>query len=366
MSMNKEIVWELPPKENNPRNSEGAFLSLKNGVILFIYSRFRGLSAADDAQADLAKIESNDDGQTWSEPEILFTAEDQQAQNLMSVSLLRLANGNIGLFYLIRKNYGDTRPYMRSSSDEGKTWSEPTCCVPWPGYHVLNNDRVICLKSGRLLFPAAYHKTTGEYCDEDCDIHPSASIHFFFSDDYGKTWDTLLNYITLNNAHFATLQEPGIVELESGVLWGFARTELGRQYEFFSHDGGNGWTTAEPSRFTSPCSPLSMKRNPFDRSLWAVWNPIPQYATRILSPVGWGRSPLVLSVSYDDGETWSEPQTLESDKDSGYCYTAIHFTETSVLLGYCAGGPQDGCCLSRLRIRKLPLYPNSKGKITGK
>lgn len=43
------IILDLPPdmKKNNPRNSEGAFMQLPDGEIIFIYSRFKGNSSAD-------------------------------------------------------------------------------------------------------------------------------------------------------------------------------------------------------------------------------------------------------------------------------------------------------------------------------
>jgi hypothetical protein len=34
------------------------------------------------------------------------------------------------------------------------------------------------------------------------------------------------------------LQEPGCVELPGGVVYGYFRTDLGRQYESVSLDGG--------------------------------------------------------------------------------------------------------------------------------
>jgi len=41
----------------------------------------------------------------------------------MSVSLLRLQNGEIALFYLLKNSEQDCRPVMRLSRDEGTTWS---------------------------------------------------------------------------------------------------------------------------------------------------------------------------------------------------------------------------------------------------
>ena len=36
----KEIVLRLDPKDGNPRNSEGDFIQLKDGRILFVYTHF--------------------------------------------------------------------------------------------------------------------------------------------------------------------------------------------------------------------------------------------------------------------------------------------------------------------------------------
>jgi len=42
------ITLELRHKRNNPRNSEGAFITLADGRILFAYSRYYGSSWSDD------------------------------------------------------------------------------------------------------------------------------------------------------------------------------------------------------------------------------------------------------------------------------------------------------------------------------
>src|SRR5258706_11098155 len=83
----------LAPAVNNPRNSEGDFIALKGGILMFVYSRFTG-GAADDARAHLAAIYSGDGGKTWSlryEPIL----ENEGKKNVMSVSLLRLAENEI-------------------------------------------------------------------------------------------------------------------------------------------------------------------------------------------------------------------------------------------------------------------------------
>ena len=178
-----EIVTDLAPEaeKKNLRNSEGAFLRLGNGDLIFIYSRFRDESAADAAASDLCRITF--DGELHEKStDILLKCEDEGAMNIMSVSLLRMENGDIGLFYLVRKNESDLKMYLRRSSDEGKTWSDRVLCTDGNFVFVVNNDRVIRLTSGRILIPAAAHPVTETRYSE------IAQMTFFYSDYDGRTW----------------------------------------------------------------------------------------------------------------------------------------------------------------------------------
>ncbi|WJH37355.1 glycoside hydrolase [Paenibacillus sp. CC-CFT747] len=324
---------------------------------MFVYSRFNGDSPDDTGKACVAARRSEDGGETWSGDEIIATPEDHGAHNLMSVSLLRMQNGEIGLFYLLRFGWNDTRLHLRRSSDEGRSWSEPVCCIPGPGYYVTNNDRVVRLSTGRLVIPAGFHKMKTNSTTDWASFDGRAVACFFLSDDDGQTWREAKTFCAMTVPHSKSgLQEPGIVELAGGVLWAWARTDMGYQYEMFSIDAGETWSQPTPSRFTSPNSPLSMKRDPNGGQLLAVWNPIPNYETRELEKHSWGRTPLVAAVSRDEGRSWGTPFAVERVEDrGGYCYTAIHFTREAVLLAYCAGEPEDGICLARLKIRKIPL-----------
>lgn len=144
------------------------------------------------------------------------------------------------------------------------------------------------------------------------------------------------------------------MEIAPNILWGWARTDLGRQYEMFSHDGGDTWTASQPSRFTSPLSPLCMKRG-WDENIYAIWNPIPVYNGREVDKEFFtgGRTPLVIAVSKDNGQTFTDPVAFEEEPDRGYCYCALHFTKEALLLAYCAGGKEDGNCLGRTVIRRI-------------
>ncbi len=346
------VVQDLVPdiKAENPRNSEGTFLETENDGILFVYSRFKGKRPDDEAFADLCLTRSMDGGRTFDQGRIILTCEGEDGVNMMSPSLLHMENGDIGLFYLVRMTYTMTRIFLRRSSDGGKTWGERVLCTPQDDFLVINNDRVLRLKSGRILLPVASHRAGPGYFDG------RSEAMFFYSDDDGRTWHTAPGKCTLPNAaHCASgLQEPGVVQLENGVVWGWGRTELGRQYEMFSMDNGENWTACQPSRFTAPNSPLCMKRAD-DGRLYAIWNPVPEYNGRekVDGIFTGGRTPLVMAYSGDDGRTFTEPAAFEQDPESGYCYCAMYFTKDALLLAYCAGGKKDGSCLVRTRIRRV-------------
>ncbi len=354
-----KVVLDLPPERarGNPRNSEGAFLTLQDGSVLFAFTRYRGESAEDYATADLCALISRDHGETFGEMRTLLTCEEENAVNIMSISLMHMADGEIGMFYLVRENRIRLQMYLRRSADGGQSWGARVLCTPSDGFFVVNNDRVVRLRGGEILIPAASHDGPAFPADE------YAVPVFFSSGDDGRTW----KYLSAGGAgpgrreSASGMQEPGVLELADGRLWSWARTDQGMQYESFSSDGGRSWSPARPSRFTGPKSPLCMKRSP-DGSIYAVWNPFPEEAG---SPfrngvfLG-GRTPYVLAVSRDDGCTFSEPMAFETEADAGYCYCAIHFLEDSLLLAYCAGNIADGSCLARCRIRKISMEQITK------
>ena len=353
------IILDLPPTPDNNRNSEGAFITLKNGTILFVYSRYGGSGLRDGSPADLYGIVSADNGETFSQPFPILTRQSLSMDNIMSVSLMRMENGDIGMFFLCKKA-DDCLYCLCRSSDEGQSWSDPVLCSPDNGYFVVNNDRVLRCSNGTLLIPAALHgieHVTGADGSPKLKIG-SGTLWFFASEDDGCTWKTVAENIQLPHSRGLTtgVQEPGAVQLSDGTVWCYIRNDSGRQYECFSSDFGKTWTTPLPSWFSSPISPLSVKRLS-DGRLLAVWNPIPIYNGRPIRIEGvntGARTPLVYAFSNDDGETFSNPVVLEDDPRSGFCYTAIFETaDGGALLAYCAGSVEDKSKLSRLRIRKL-------------
>ncbi len=332
----KEITLRLEPKEGNPRNSEGDFIQLNDGRILFIYTHFTG-GTGDHASAYLAGRYSDDKGKTWTKEDILILP-NEGGMNIMSVSLLRLDNGKIALFYLRKNSETDCIPFMRISSDEAKSWSEPIRCIDTEGYHVVNNDRFIQLPGGRILFPTSLHAAP---------TWANGKIICYYSDDSGTTWNRSQQIANFDNT---VLQEPGIVELENGKMMLFCRTDSGVQYFSFSEDQGETWSPIKPGNIKSPLSPASIERIPDTGDLLLLWNHNYEKGRD-----GGKRTPFNLAISKDEGKTWEKIKTVESDPAGWYCYTAIEFVGNHVLLGHCAGDTRTNNGLSTTQVTRLSL-----------
>jgi sialidase-1 len=342
------VVFNLEPSGKYPRNSEGAFVTLNSGRILFFYTQFYG-GGGDESPARIVRTQSDDGGRTWS-GEPVAVVENGQGANVMSVSLLRLQSGAIALFYLVKNSLLDCRPVMRLSQDEGETWSEARPVREAPGYFVLNNDRVIQLKNGRLVAPVAFHRARAADPRNYRSLDMRGLALWYLSDNEGKSWQEAQTWWALPARTHTGLQEPGVVELADGRLFSWMRTDQGAQFGCYSTDGGQNWPLPERTALQSPESPASIKRLPGSAELLAIFN---DHSGQFTFPKG-KRAPLVAAISRDGGKTWPRHRLIEKDPEGWYCYTAIHFTVDAVLLAYCAGDVKVGG-LNRLRLRRVSL-----------
>lgn len=346
-------VAELPPCENNPRNSEGDFAILKDGSILFAYSRYTGNSSEDHAPCDIAGLISHDGGNSFEPlPYLLVCAKEHNTKNIMSVSFCRLKNGTLCLFYLC-KSGANSAYFLRRAADDETHFGEAEACIDFNKdiYYVINNCRVCKLPDGKLLIPAARHNIS---CINSGYF---GKCRIFCGDAEGKNWQPVSDIIEMPNpGHSETgLQEPGISVLPDGRLYGYFRTDRCFQFESISTDNGKTWTTPIPSRFTSPDSPMLISRNPYTGIYYALWNPVPKYNGGYKEEkwVHSGRYPFVMAQS-ENGIDFSEFAVIEDTPEHGYCYPAVCFlSKNEMLMSYCCGGAEDGKCLSRTRIRKI-------------
>lgn len=320
--------------ERNPRYSEGSVLVLKDGRLLYATTEFEG-SGSDFAKARIIAVTSSDQGKSWSAPRVL--QENIGKQNVMSVTLRRLtaqADAPIGLFYLVKNSFTDLQVELRVSADEGATFGDAVRVTTQPGYHVLNNDRVTLLKSGRLVVPVA---STADVQREDRFV-----CSCMLSDDQGRTWHRSRD--TLAYAKRGAM-EPEVIELKNGRLLMHVRTQLGHIAVSESGDGGETWNALVPWNVRAPESPATLRRVPATGELLLVWN----NTFREGKDHGGKRTPLTAAVSTDEGRTWHHLRDLETDPTHTYAYTSITFDRDRVLLTYYVHDEKTGRISSRFR-----------------
>ena len=130
----------------------------------------------------------------------------------------------------------------------------------------------------------------------------------------------------------------------------FCRTDTGLQYFSFSDDHGKTWSPIEPGNIKSPLSPASIERIPATGDLLLVWNNNYEPDRN-----GGKRTPFNLAISKDEGTSWQQIKTVESDPAGWFCYTAIEFVDNHVLLGHCAGDKRINNGLATTQITRISM-----------
>lgn len=115
----------LPPGPGNPRNSEGDFIALKDGRILFVYTHFTG-GTGDEATAHLASRESKDGGDTWkplAPSDILSPCSPASLERIPKTGdLLMVWNNHRSIPASLK---GKRTPLsVAISRDDGRTWEK--------------------------------------------------------------------------------------------------------------------------------------------------------------------------------------------------------------------------------------------------
>ncbi len=310
----------FPATEKNPRYTEGSIVELNNGDLLCAVTEFLD-SGSDFAKAHIVAKRSTDAGATWSESRVL--QETTGKLNVMSVTMRRLnapRHDTIAMFYLQKDDFNDLRVYVRFSKDECQSFGERVLVTDAPGYHVMNNDRVTQLRSGRLIVPVASTpnvKTVNHF-----------TSRCWLSDDGGQTWRQGKG--ALDQPKRGAM-EPEVIELRNGKLLMIARTQLGYVASCYSKDGGDTWSEGRPlGDLKGPEAPATIRRIPSTGDLLLIWNNV------FVEGAGHGgrRTPLSGAISQDDGATWQFTRNLETDKTHTYSYPSILFSQGNVHLTY--------------------------------
>lgn len=318
----------------NPRYTEGSIIRLNDGSLLFAVTEFMD-SGSDFAKAHIVARTSRDGGRTWGAQRVL--QKNTGGLNVMSVTLRRLNRDSVAMFYLQKNSVSDLDLFVRISDDETQSFGPPVLITRNDGYHVVNNDRVTQLSTGRLLAPAA----------STSDVHKVNHFvsHCYISDDGGSTWRDSQGSV---DAAKRGAMEPEVVELRDGSVLMIVRTQLGIIGKAISRDGGDTWTDMASLGPVAPEAPATLRRIPSTGDLLLIWN----NTFREGAGHGGKRTPLTAAVSSDDGATWKIAGNLESDADHTFSYVSLTFVRNRAVMSYWHSG-ENGTL--NCRFRSVPV-----------
>ena len=335
---------------NFTRWTEGGFLVLNDKDILLAVTGYTGWTH-DDSPADIYGFWSHDGGVSWTPQEkaiILQSSSKMGLQNVMSVSLIKLHNGDVlmaftGYNLKSRQGIKDKHAglFVKRSKDNGKSWDKPRrvlqsretmFCVP---------GKTFQLASGRIILPSYSNidLVTGKRSTEWSGC--------LYSDDNGYNWKRSNEVVLekgLADRPVASLKhapldlaEPSIVPLKDGRLLMFLRTNEGELFKAYSSDNGATWGKPMRTGIPSPASmPTLAKLQNGDIML--VFNLIRDSKVLgvrggVIGYPGYPQTRINTMVSKDDGDTWGHLRYLDgSDEWQGKRMEIFKMTVASVAL----------------------------------
>ncbi|TDE88587.1 hypothetical protein EXU48_22580 [Occultella glacieicola] len=251
----------------------------------------------------------------WSRPRLIAADPDRSEQNPV---LFRAPGGRIWLLHTSNTPHDrtDAHVLLRTSDDDGQSWSEPRTLFAGPGFFLRNPP--LFLADGTWLLPAYQVDADGEY---------SVVAR---STDEGHTWEVVE---VPGSRHRVQMS---IAPRADGSLLGLFRSRAAdRAYASESADLGRTWTP--PVRTALPNNNSALQHLALaDGRLAAVFNDATMERDQfrfVPSGDGWRkkavRTPLTLALSEDGGRTWPRRRNLQvadleyKDAPVGYSYPAM-------------------------------------------
>ncbi len=305
-------------------------IQLKNGDIIMSApwgrppTNFEQLAASNPVPM---LYRSKDGGRTWNEEKKLGISWNLPGMiSDGGISFLRLKDGRLA--FLAHRHvqglHGGGLPVISFSADEAQTWTPAQLVGNPEGVWYVMNDRLIQMNNGRIVVPVSHMPEGQGLYEGDSNLGLC-----FYSDDGAKTWQRSKIAAKLDDGR--GMAEPCVVQTGENKLLMLARTGSGFIYCSKSNDGGISWSTPEPTTLMAACSPLTLKSLPDGRLIVFF-----DYAQPNKKGAFFPRTPLVYSVSEDNGETWSKPVIIDDEgmenNDRQNIYPSVCFTKEGILI----------------------------------
>jgi len=230
------------------------------------------------------------DGKTWTAPEVVGTEPGFPTWNPV---LFRTPGGILKLWYKAGPDPMNWSGLVRTSADDGATWSKPEWLPA--GFFGPVRAKPIALKDGTILAPTSVesHRTWTPFVDR--------------STDDGNTW-TRSNAFPGSAGHHQI--QPTLVEQGTDVIALMRSRNPPAVMRSKSTDGGKTFSRAEATALPNPSAGIDAVVDAAG-AIVLIHN---------LSPIF--RTPLSLAKSTDAGKTWTTLKNLETEPGE-YSYPAI-------------------------------------------
>lgn len=315
-----------------------AIVKASNGDLL-AFAEGRVAGSGDFGDIDIVMKRSQDDGKSWSAIQTVAAYDNLQAGNPAPVidnTDPAYPRGRLFLFYNtgnnheneVRKGKGLREVWYKTSTDQGKTWSEPVNITLMthrpnqpkvnPKYNFKEDWRSYANTPGHAMqfttgkfkgriYIAANH-SAGDPKPKSTDYQ----AHGFYSDDHGKTF-RISEDISFEGSNEAT-----VAEISGGRLLFNSRNQKGdvkARIVAVSSDGGAKWdTTYFDHNLPDPVcegSILTIGRSKTGNIL-AFSNAADTQK----------RDNLTLRISFDDGKTWAKSYLIDKSTNNEEDFTA--------------------------------------------
>jgi predicted neuraminidase len=204
------------------------------------------------------------------------------------------------LFYKVGPTPQSWWGMVKTSSDGGRTWSEPRRLPD--GILGPIKNKPVQLASGDILAPSSTE-------------HEGWRVHFERSTDGGRTWTATP---PLNDPAQIRAIQPSILLHKDGRLQALGRTRDSGVFQIWSEDDGKTWGEMTTLDLPNPSAGTDAVTLADGRHL-LVYN-----------HHGENRNPLNVAVS-DDGVHWQAALKLEDDPTSHFSYPAVIQTEDGMV-----------------------------------